>query len=105
MNKYKEYLNQAKKRYWGESTEDMLEYLKTEREHLKSLKNVLVKREGIEIHDEMNENCLMYLYTSDDNWEKVLNLLIESCQKDICMIKAIIYEQLENGKLFEEVDE
>jgi hypothetical protein len=102
MNKYKEYLEEAKKRYWNETTEEMLFYLKEEREHLKLLKNALIKEQGLKIKDEREKDVLIHLYADDDHWEKVLNLLIESCQKDICMIKAIIYEQLENGKLFEE---
>lgn len=105
MKNYKEYLEKAKKRYSGESIEEMLAYLKIEREYLKLLKNVLIKKQGLCIEDECEREVLLHLFADDDNWEKILNLLTESCQKDICMIKAIIYEQLENGKLFEEVDE
>lgn len=102
MNKYKEYLEQAKKRYWDESTENMLEYLKIEREHLKLLKNAVVKEQGLSIKDESGKDVLIHIYADDENWGKILNLLIDSCEKDINMIKAIIFEQLENGKLFEE---
>lgn len=102
MKDYKEYLEKAKKRYSGESIEEMLAYLKIEREYLKLLKNVLIKKQGLCIEDECGREVLLHLFADDDNWEKILNLLTESCQKDIYMIKAIINEQLENSGLFEE---
>ena len=105
MKDYKKYLEQAKKRYWDESTENMLEYLKIEREHLKLLKNALIKKQGLMVKDENGKDVLIHIYADDENWGTILNSLIDSCEKDINMIKAIIYEQLENGKLFEEVDE
>ena len=104
MKKYKEYLEKAKKRYWAETTEDMLRYLQEEKEHLKLLKEALDNKAGLRVFDECQENIIMDVYTYDDNWEKILNLLIKSCKEDICCIKAIIYEQLENGQLFEGED-
>lgn len=104
MKNYKEYLDKAKKRYSGESIEEMLEYLKIEREHLKLLKNAVVKEQGLIVKDESEKDVLIHLYTDDENWRTILDLLIDSCKKDIKMIKAIIYEQLENGELLKEED-
>lgn len=104
MNKYQEYLEEAKKRYRNMSIDEMLDFYQIERTHLKLLKDNLIKCNGLEIKDEQNEKELIYIYCDDDNLEKILNLLIESCKKDLCMIKAIIFEQLESGKLFDEIE-
>lgn len=104
MNKYQEYLEEAKKRYRNISINEMLVFYQIERTHLKLLKDTLINCGGLEIKDEHNEKELIHIYYDDDNWEKILNLLIESCKKDLCMLKAIIFEQLESGKLFDEIE-
>ena len=73
-----------------------------EKEHLKKLKNALENREGIIIRDELNDENLIEIFSSDDNWESILKLLIDSCEKKLCIIKTIILDRLEKGELFDE---
>ena len=101
MNKYKEYLEKAHKNYTGSSSlEDLYVFNKTSRNQLKKLKELKESDYQFSIVDECNEEVGV-IYPYYDYRNEIIDLMIKSIEDDINQVKALIYEILEDGELFD----
>lgn len=96
MKKYKEYLEEANKRYFSEDLDDLLLYLKQEKEHLKNIETSFNFEQSFRVENEMG-NRMSDIYPYDQNYEKIIELLKESIEFDIKCLKALIIDKLEKG--------
>lgn len=94
MKKYKEYLEEANKRYFSEDLDDLLMYLKEEKEYSKNIEKSF--GQSFRVENEMGKR-MSDIYPYDQNYQKIIELLKESIEFDIKCLKALIIDKLEKG--------
>lgn len=102
MNKYKEFLQEAKDNYIDCSFEELVEYLKEFKEYKKHLQNVIPFENSLTILKDNNTKIMKLWYNDNESFTKIIDLLLESCEKEINMIKALLYEMIEEGGIEDE---
>lgn len=100
MNKYKEYLEKAHENYLNSSIEDLCDFNKISKEHLKKLKELKDSDYNFSIVDEKDKECAV-IYLNYKNRDEIIDLMIEAVEQDINEVRALIYEKVEDGELFD----
>ena len=101
MNKYKEYLEKAHENYSNSSIEELCDFNKTSKEHLKNLKELKVSDYNFSIVNERDKECAV-IFPNYKNRDNIIDLMIEAVEQDINEVRALIYEILEEGEIFDE---
>ena len=78
----------------------LCDFYKTSKEHLKNLKELKVSDYNFSIVNERDKECAVIFpnYKKRDN---IIDLIIEAVEQDINEVRALIYEILEDGELFD----
>ena len=102
MNKYKDYLDKAKKCYYDLNFEELVEELKQYKDYLSSLEQVIPFEQSLFVSKDGDKRIMTVLNSDDEDFVQLVYMLIKICKKEINMIKAMLYDMIEKGNLEDE---
>ena len=98
MNKYKDYLDKAKKCYYDLNFEELKQY----KDYLSSLEQVIPFEQSLFVSKDGDKRIMTVLNSDDEDFVQLVYMLIKICKKEINMIKAMLYDMIEKGNLEDE---
>lgn len=92
-------LEKAINEYRGYNLEDLFAELKSFKNQLSQLQYMLENREMIKVvRDEAEGSPTAFLlFASSDNYENIMQALIDQCEIEILMLKTLIKHRIQEG--------